>query len=304
MSKYLVLGDGGHAEKVAGKCAPDKSLYEWKFNKEVDTKMKKRCKDHGIDYYQTNPNPKGKDEMGLSKRAELANAHWKKQGKPKALFMSYHANAYYFEDENGKKKVEFNSARGTETFVGSNASTNSKNAAKYIQDEIVKTMKSLDKEAKDRKVKIEDFTVIYKAQMPSILIEYGFYTNKADIKILKNNVDDLVEATMKGVCKYFGITYKAPKKESKPSTSTSTSKKETTYYRVVTNSYLDRKLADKEVSELEKLGINAFLDAFKKDGKTYLRVVAGSYTDRKNADAQLSKLKKKGYDPFIAIYKK
>ena len=302
MSKYLVLGDGGHAEKVAGKCAPDKSLHEWKFNQEVDTKMEKRCKDHGIDYYQTNPSPAGKDEMGLSKRAELANAHWKKQGKPKALFISYHANAYYEKDKNGKTKVEFNSARGTETFIASNASTNSKNAAKYIQDEIVKTMKSLDKNAKDRGVKTENFTVIYKAQMPSILIEYGFYTNKADIKILKNNVDDLVEATMKGVCKYFGITYKAPKKESKPNTSTSTSKKETTFYRVVTNSYLDRKLADKEVSELKKLGIGAFLDAFKKDGKTYLRVVAGSYTDRKNADAKLTELKKKGYKPFIAIY--
>ena len=301
MSKYLVLGDGGHAEKVAGKCAPDKSLHEWKFNQEIDTKMKKRCADHGIDYYQTNPSPAGKDEMGLSKRAELANAHWKKLGKPKSLLMSYHANAYYFEDENGKKKVEFNSARGTETFVGSNASTNSKNAAKYIQDEIVKAMKSLDKNAKDRGVKTENFTVIYKAQMPSILLEYAFYTNKSDIKILKNNVDDLVEATMKGVCKYFGITYKAPKKESKPNTSTSTSK-ETTYYRVVTNSYLDRKLADKEVSELKKLGIGAFLDAFKKDGKTYLRVVAGSYTDRKNADAKLTELKKKGYKPFIAIY--
>ena len=301
MSKYLVLGDGGHAEKVAGKCAPDKSLHEWKFNQEVDTKIKKRCADHGIDYYQTNPSPAGKDEMGLSKRAELANAHWKKLGKPKSLLMSYHANAYYFEDENGKKKVEFNSARGTETFVGSNASTNSKNAAKYIQDEIVKAMKSLDKNAKDRGVKTENFTVIYKAQMPSILLEYGFYTNKSDIKILKNNVDDLVEATMKGVCKYFGITYKAPKKESKPNTSTSTSK-ETTYYRVVTNSYLDRKLADKEVSELKKLGISAFLDAFKKDDKTYLRVVAGSYTDRKNADAKLTELKKKGYKPFIAIY--
>ena len=206
------------------------------------------------------------------------------------------------KDKNGKTKVEFNSARGTETFIASNASTNSKNAAKYIQDEIVKTMKSLDKNAKNRGVKTENFTVIYKAQMPSILVEYGFYTNKADIKILKNNVDDLVEATMKGVCKYFGITYKAPKKDSKPSTSTSTSKKETTYYRVVTNSYLDRKLADKEVSELKKLGISAFLDAFKKDGKTYLRVVAGSYTDRKNADAKLIELKKKGYKPFIAIY--
>lgn len=294
MSKYLVIGDSGHAEKVAGKCAPDKSLYEWLFNNTVDFKMNKRCKDHGIDYYQTNPNPKGKDEMGLSKRAELANTYWKKQGKPKALFISYHANAY---------KSVFNNARGTETFVASNASTNSKNAAKYIQEEIVKTMKSLDKDAKDRGVKTEDWTVIYKAQMPSILLEYGFYTNKADLKILKNNVDDLVEATMKGICKYFGITYKAPKTETTSNT-TNTISKGITYYRVVTNSYLDRKYAEKEVSKLKKLGINAFLDAFKKDSKTYLRVVAGSYTDRKNADAQIASLKKKGYDPFIAIYKK
>ncbi|SCI46336.1 N-acetylmuramoyl-L-alanine amidase LytC precursor [uncultured Clostridium sp.] len=286
MSKYLVLGDGGHAEKVAGKCAPDKSLYEWKFNQEVDTKMKKRCADHGIDYYQTNPSPAGKDEMGLSKRAELANAHWKKQGKPKALFISYHANAY---------KSVFNDARGTETYVASNASTNSKNAAKFINDEIYSAFKKLDNGAKNRGVKTEDFTVIYKAQMPSILVEYGFYTNKADIKILKNNVDELVEATMKGVCKYFGITYKAPKKENNTS-------KETTYYRVATNSYLDRNYAEKEVEELKKLGVSAFLDGFKKDNKTYLRVIAGSYTDRKNADTQIAALKKKGYAPFIVIY--
>lgn len=88
-------------------------------------------------------------------------------------------------------------------------------------------------------------------------------------------------------------------KEEKKEVSTST-----TYYRVVTGSYLDRALANKEVANLKKIGISAFLDAFKKDNKTYLRVVAGSYTDRKNADAQVATLKKKGYDPFIAIYKK
>lgn len=199
--KYLIIGDAGHAEKVAGKESPDKSLKEWRFNQEVDLKMKKRCADHGIDYYQTNPSPTGKDEMGLSKRAELANKYWKNQGKPKALFISYHANAHlsYFTD-----------ARGTETYVASNASQNSKNAAKYINDEIYNAFKKLDSNAKNRGVKTEDFTVIYKANMPSILVEYGFYTNKADLNILQNNVDDLVEATVKGICKYFGITYKSP----------------------------------------------------------------------------------------------
>ena len=66
---------------------------------------------------------------------------------------------------------------------------------------------------------------------------------------------------MKGVCRYLGITYKVPKKENNTNNNTS---KETTYYRILTNSYLYRNYAEKEVAELKKLGISAFLDAFKK----------------------------------------
>ena len=46
--------------------------------------------------------------------------------------------------------------------------------------------------------------------MPSILIEYAFYTNKKDLAILKNKRDNLCEATVKALCECFGITYKAP----------------------------------------------------------------------------------------------
>ena len=46
--------------------------------------------------------------------------------------------------------------------------------------------------------------------IPCVLIEYAFYTNKEDLKILKNNKDALVEATIKSICKYFNVTYKAP----------------------------------------------------------------------------------------------
>ena len=48
-------------------------------------------------------------------------------------------------------------------------------------------MKGLDPASKDRGVKSENFTVIYKASMPSVLCEYGFYSNLEDLKILKNN---------------------------------------------------------------------------------------------------------------------
>ena len=196
--KLLIL-DSGHNEYVHGKEAPDKSLREWIFNNEMQYKIKKRAEDHGITVYLTNPDPAKKDEIGLAKRANLANDYWVKNEKPQALFVSIHANAY---------GNDFNQARGTETYTGKNCSKNSINAATYVQEEIFKCIKAIDFNAKDRGVKSENFTVIYKAAMPSILIEYAFYTNQDDLKILKDKKDDLVEATIKGLCRYFGVTYK------------------------------------------------------------------------------------------------
>ena len=282
----LVILDSGHAKNTAGKVAPDKSLYEWDFNNDMQYKLKKRCEDHDLKVCLTNPNPATVSDIPLSTRAAKANEFYKSNGKPKTIMLSLHANAY----------GEWTTARGVEVFHASNASQNSKNLAKYLCEQIYTDVKKLDGGFKNRGVKREDFTVIYKTITPTCLIEYGFYTNRDDLKILKNNKNELVEATVKGVCKYFGVTYKPPVVK-KPTNGT-------TYYRVVTNSYLDRKNAEKEVSDLKKIGVNAFLDAFKKDGKTYLRVVAGSYTSKKNAEEQLETLKKKGYKPFIAVYKK
>ena len=74
-----------------------------------------------------------------------------------------------------------------------------------IQDEIVKAFKEIDSGARDRGVKVENFTVIYKADMPSILVEYGFYTNFEDLCVLRCYREELVEATMRGIKNYFEI---------------------------------------------------------------------------------------------------
>ncbi|MBQ5664569.1 MAG: autotransporter-associated beta strand repeat-containing protein [Akkermansia sp.] len=58
---------------------------------------------------------------------------------------------------------------------------NRRQAARFIQDEVVKAFKEIDSGAKDRGVKVENFTVIYKVGMPSILVEYGFYNNGVSI---------------------------------------------------------------------------------------------------------------------------
>ena len=230
----LLILDAGHAKNTAGKRNEKENFYEWQFNNDMQHKIKSRCEDHNIKVYLTNPNPATVSDIALGVRAKSANDYWIKNNKPKSIFISLHANAF----SNA-------AARGAETYHAKNASNTSKNFAKVLNDEIVKTMKKIDNNAKDRGVKSENFTVIYKALMPSVLIEYGFYSILDDLKILKNNKDELVEATVKAICNYFNIEYKEKtiKKENNSS-----------LYAVCVGAYKDKNKANNIVEELKSKG--------------------------------------------------
>ena len=157
--------------------------------------------------------------------------------------ISLHANAY---------GDDFNDARGSECYVANNASNTSKNFAKILNDNVVAAMKKIDSGAKDRGVKTNNFTVIYKSSMPCCLMEYAFYSNKEDLKILKNNKDELVEATIKAICSYFDITYK-------PVVVNVSGK-----YRVVCGSYSSKDNAVAMQDKLKAAGFSSFL-IFEKD---------------------------------------
>ena len=240
--KLLIL-DSGHAKNTAGKKAPDNSFYEWSFNNDMQYKIKKRAEDHGIHVFLSNPTPNTTSDIGLSERATKMNNYWTSKGKPKSIMISLHANAY---------GDDFNAARGSECYVANNASNTSKNFAKILNDNVVAAMKKIDSGAKDRGVKTNNFTVIYKSSMPCCLMEYAFYSNKEDLKILKNNKDELVEATIKAICSYFDITYK-------PVVVNVSGK-----YRVVCGSYSSKDNAVAMQDKLKAAGFSSFL-IFEKD---------------------------------------
>ena len=251
MGKYLLILDAGHSHNTKGKKAFDDSFYEWDFNNKMQYTLKERAEELGITVKLTNPNPGTVSDISLTTRATTANNFYRSLNIPKSIMISLHANAY---------GTDFNSARGVEVYHASNASTNSKNLAKYICNNVYNDVKAIDAGFKNRGVKCQDFTVIYKTITPTCLVEYAFYSNKDDLKILKNNQNELVEATLKGICKYFGINYQEPKKETVKTDSTASN----TYYRVVAGSYTNRTNADKLVSELKSKGYSAFIDIYKK----------------------------------------
>ena len=230
----LIILDAGHAKNTAGKRNEKENFYEWQFNNDMQYKIKARCEELGIHVFLTNPNPSTVSDIPLSTRASLANDYWLRNSKPKSMFISLHANAY--------SDVK---ARGTETYTAKNASTTSKNFAKVLNDNIVKAMKNIDPASKDRGVKTENFTVIYKASMPSVLVEYGFYSNLDDLRILKNNRNELVEATVKAICSYFNIEYKEKVNEAKL---------DGNLYAVCVGAYKDKNKANNIVEELKRKG--------------------------------------------------
>ena len=231
----LLILDAGHSFDTKGKCNSKENFYEWEFNNDMQYKIKARCEELGIKVFLTNPNPNKVLDIPLTTRSNLANDYWIKNNKCKAIFISIHANA--FSNSN---------TRGTETYIASNASTTSKNFAKVLNDNIVSVMKKLDPASEDRGVKSENFTVIYKASMPSVLCEYGFYSNLDDLKILKNNKDELVEATVKAICQYFSVTYKEKVKEE--------AKFDGNLYAVCVGAYKDKNKANSIVEELKRKG--------------------------------------------------
>ena len=231
MKKLLIL-DAGHGFDTKGKRNEKEKFYEYAFNNKMQYLIKDMLKNYDIDVVMTNPYPDTVSDIMLSERVKRANKWYDKNGQQ--LFISIHANA--FSNTN---------VRGVETYTANNGSKNSENFCKLVNDNIYNTCKKLDNNFKNRGCKKANFTVIKGVYMPSVLIEYGFYTNLEDLKILKNNQNELAKATVDAILKYFNIN-----KKTVP-----------TYniYRVCVGSYSNLDLARKMQEDLLRNGFESFI---------------------------------------------
>lgn len=197
---YKVAIDSGHFSNSAGKRSPEGYREHW-INTNIAYYLDIALKRCGIETFKVAWNDKnGKDDLtdlSLTTRQKMI-----KNAKCD-ISISCHANAH----GNGST---YTSAQGIETFIHSNSTKvkDSKTLANKVQSYLIKGTKQTN-----RGVKSSDFAMCNCTAMgtkASILIEYGFMTNKYEEELMKTDrfCLECAEETAHGICDYLGVVYK------------------------------------------------------------------------------------------------
>lgn len=176
---YIVL-DCGHSIKTAGKHSPDRSFYEYEFNRIIGRRVAERLKELGVEYCFTYPIDDPND-MPLTARANVANKIAKEKGAGNVLLVSIHSNAAC----NGKQWMN---AVGFSVY-STKGKTKSDEYATVFWEEAEKVCKKygrkIRKDMSDGDPDFEsNFTVIYSTVTPAILLELFFYDNEEECRWL------------------------------------------------------------------------------------------------------------------------
>ncbi|MGJ9385855.1 N-acetylmuramoyl-L-alanine amidase [Salipaludibacillus sp. CF4.18] len=172
---YTIVVDPGHGAHDSGAAA--NGIKEKDVVLDIGLRLEKKLKSSGANVVMTR---RTDVFLTLSERvqvAEKANAD---------TFISVHANA------NNSEK-----ANGIDTFhYGKYSKTESEELAKSIQKRLI-----YDTEATDRGTPVGNFHVIRESRMPSVLVETGFITNKAEAEKFKTSAykESVAEAVYQGI---------------------------------------------------------------------------------------------------------
>lgn len=190
-----ILIDNGHSKATVGKHSPDRSFFEWKFNREIAIPLVARLIELGYDAERIVI--EDEHDVTLTERCNRVNKWCKKLGSKNVIFISIHANAA----GNG----DWESARGFSVYVATQCSDASKKLAQSLYSEADKRgfrgNRSLPKEHYWQ----ANFTVIAKTLCPAVLTENLFYDNMEDLAILKNeeSKQKIVDLHVDGIVNYI-----------------------------------------------------------------------------------------------------
>lgn len=190
-----ILIDNGHSKRTAGKCSPDRSFFEWRFNREIAIPLVERLKELGYDAERIVT--EDDYDVTLTERCNRVNKWCKKLGTKNVIFISIHANAAGHGD--------WKNARGFSVYVAKQCSDASKKLAQSLYAEADKRGFRGNRSVPKERYWQANFTVIAKTLCPAVLTENLFYDNKEDLAILKSEEGKkkIVDLHVEGIVNYL-----------------------------------------------------------------------------------------------------
>ena len=206
---YLIF-DYGHGINCPGKHSPDKSFYEWKFNREIGMEVARRLRAQGytvIEIWTKDHEPLSTPGVMCNKPQLNAALNWRwkevnkicsKYGTKNCICVSFHANA---AGGDGK----WHDATGFCSMVGLKASANSKRLAKCIYDEAAKRGLQGNRYVPSNRCWPKSLAMCDRTACPAVLTESLFYDNQSDLAILKSpeGKERIIQAHVEGIINYI-----------------------------------------------------------------------------------------------------
>ena len=200
MKNLVVILDAGHGKDTPGKCAPDKSLYEWYWNREIVAMLCERL--YGLENVQTVILVPEENDVPLKERVRRVNTiyHDAKIAGKECLLISVHINA--------AGHGTWNNASGWSVWVSNNASEKSKQFAQIAYREAISMGLQGNRVAPKEQYWTSNFYILKNTPCPAVLTENMFQDNKSDVEFLKSEEGKLkiVDLHVNAIKKYLELS--------------------------------------------------------------------------------------------------
>jgi len=197
---YIFMFDFGHGTRqyTAGKRSPDQTLFEGEWNREVGRRIVDALRELGLDCRILVPED---EDISLQERCNRANKLMKENPNKKCRYISIHINA--------GPGSGWSDATGMSVYVSRNASAESVRLAHCIYDAAEEFKLKGNRSVPSERVWRANFKVLVGTNMPAVLVENLFMTNKKEVEFLKseNGKNIIVNMYTVAICKYFGVPY-------------------------------------------------------------------------------------------------
>lgn len=194
VSKKKVCLDPGHGLAEAYNQSPDGTYKEYEFTLDMGKRLRAHLERCGFEVMMTRED---NSTPGLTARATMAN-NWGAD-----LFVSLHSNAdnsKYYDSEG------WGPSSGFTVWIYDYGGAREAAAKLLIEEMKAAGVKVFGQGIFPNKTSI---TVLKATNMPAILPEYLFHTNRTDVPLLKDSAyrEKMAVATAKAICKHFSVTW-------------------------------------------------------------------------------------------------